>query len=67
MDRGAWWTTIHRVAKNRTRLERFSTPINKMLVCPLRIFQNAGSEKISSALGIRAEPSVQKQVVSVSP
>ena len=25
MDRGAWWATVHRVAKSRTRLKRFST------------------------------------------
>ena len=24
MDRGAWWTTVHRVAKSQTRLEGFS-------------------------------------------
>ena len=24
MDRGAWWATVHRVAKSWTRLERFS-------------------------------------------
>ena len=22
MDRGAWWATVHRVAKNQTRLEK---------------------------------------------
>ena len=25
MDRGAWWATVHRVAKSRTQLERLST------------------------------------------
>ena len=25
MDRGAWWTTVHGVAKSRTRLNRLST------------------------------------------
>ena len=25
MDRGAWWATVHRVAKNWTRLKQFST------------------------------------------
>ena len=25
MDRGAWWATVHGVAKSRTRLERLST------------------------------------------
>ena len=25
MDRGAWWATVHRVAKSRTRLKRLST------------------------------------------
>ena len=24
MDRGAWWATVHRVAKNRTRLSDFT-------------------------------------------
>ena len=24
MDRGAWWTVVHRVAKSQTRLERLS-------------------------------------------
>ena len=25
MDRGAWWATIHRVAKNQTQLKQLST------------------------------------------
>ena len=25
MDRGSWWATVHRVAKNQTRLKRLST------------------------------------------
>ena len=25
MDRGTWWTTVHRVAKSQTRLKRLST------------------------------------------
>ena len=25
MDRGAWWATVHRVAKSQTRLKRLST------------------------------------------
>ena len=25
MDRVAWWATVHRIAKNRTRLKRHST------------------------------------------
>ena len=25
MDKGAWWATVHRVAKSRTRLKRLST------------------------------------------
>ena len=25
MDRGAWWTTVHRVAKSWTRLKQIST------------------------------------------
>ena len=25
LDRGAWWATVHRVAKSRTRLKRLST------------------------------------------
>ena len=25
MDRGAWWATVHRVAKSRTRLKQLNT------------------------------------------
>ena len=25
MDRGAWWATVHRFAKNQTQLKRLST------------------------------------------
>ena len=25
MDRGSWWATVHRLAKNQTRLKRLST------------------------------------------
>ena len=25
MDREAWWTTVHRIAKSRTRLKQLST------------------------------------------
>ena len=25
MDRGAWWATVHRITKSRTRLKRLST------------------------------------------
>ena len=25
MDRGAWWATVHRVSRSRTRLKRLST------------------------------------------
>ena len=25
MDRGAWWTTVHRVVKSRTQLKRLNT------------------------------------------
>ena len=27
MDRGAWWATVHRVAKSRTGLRRLSTNV----------------------------------------
>ena len=35
MDRGAWWATVHRVAKSRTRLSdftslRFTSTVKKM-------------------------------------
>ena len=34
MDRGAWWATVHGVAKSRTRLKRLSTHIRICrLVC----------------------------------
>ena len=25
MDRGAWWATVHRIAKSQTQLKRLST------------------------------------------
>ena len=27
MDRGAWWATVHKVAKSRTQLKRLTTQI----------------------------------------
>ena len=41
MDRGAWWATIHRVAKSRTPLKQLNTifisPLNLlcMEICPM--------------------------------
>ena len=32
--RSAWWATVHRVAKNRTRLKWLSTHANVLLKCP---------------------------------
>ena len=29
MDRGAWWVTVHRVAKNQTQLKLLSTHVHK--------------------------------------
>ena len=28
MDRGAWWATVHRVAKSQTRLSNFTSLMN---------------------------------------
>ena len=33
MDRGAWWTTVHRVAKSQTRLKRLSTHTQNFPFC----------------------------------
>ena len=30
MHRGAWWATIHRVAKNQTQLKQFSTHVHML-------------------------------------
>ena len=30
MDRGAWWPTVHRVAKSQTRLKQLSTAQHSM-------------------------------------
>ena len=27
MDRGAWWVTVHRIAKSQTRLKRLNTHV----------------------------------------
>ena len=35
MDRGAWWTTVHGIAKNQTQLKRLSmhtcNPLNNLM------------------------------------
>ena len=31
MDGGAWWVTVHSVAKSRTRLEQLSTHVRQLL------------------------------------
>ena len=33
MDRGAWWTTVHRVTKNLTQLKQLSTHAHLLLNC----------------------------------
>ena len=40
MDRGAWWATVHGVAKSRTRLSDFTHKVNPIIVleCLLGIF-----------------------------
>ena len=35
MDRGAWRTTIHRVAKNQTRLKQLSTREHMIIIINL--------------------------------
>ena len=39
-DRGAWWATVHRVAKSQTQLKRFSTDahIYVLLLLPVSEF-----------------------------
>ena len=66
MDRGAWWATIHRVAKSRTRLSNFcvcvwsGTYVSWFLNCPepdlesLQCFQDITDEK---RLTCRGRPS----------
>ena len=36
MDRGAWWATVHRVAKSDTRLKRLGTHTSLCSGLPLR-------------------------------
>ena len=31
MDRGAWWATVHRVARSHTRLNRLSTHTHRTM------------------------------------
>ena len=33
MDRGAWWATVHKVAKSWTRLKRLSTTVSVQFSC----------------------------------
>ena len=43
MDRGAWWATIHGVAKNQTRLKKL---INSMaLIIPIELQVERGSKE----------------------
>ena len=36
MDRGAWWATVHGVAKSRTRLSDYTLSVAKLCVTPFR-------------------------------
>ena len=46
MDRGAWWATVHRVAKSKTRLKRLSKHIYDVTLthgtCPVSIRRISG-------------------------
>ena len=37
MDRGAWWATVHGVAKCRTRLSNFTLHSSKAQQSPLKV------------------------------
>ena len=39
MDRGAWRTTVHRVAKSQTRLEQFSTHTSLLALNKISVYQ----------------------------
>ena len=43
MDRGAWWATVHRVAKRQTQLKRHSTDSTQLADLTKRI--NSRQEK----------------------
>ena len=38
MDRGAWWATVHRVAKSRTRLSNFTLQGNQNILIYILIY-----------------------------
>ena len=41
MDRGAWWATVHRVAKSRTLLKRLSRHKSAIFLAPQRPLEEA--------------------------
>ena len=41
MDRGAWWATVRRVAKSRTRLKRLSRHKSAIFLAPQRPLEEA--------------------------
>ena len=41
MDRGAWWATVHGVAKSRTRLSGFTFTFIVALQCCVRVYSSA--------------------------
>ena len=63
MDRGAWWATVHGVAKSQTRLKRLSMPI-----CNIFIYGCAGSSLLcfSSCSYFVAVPGLPVAVASLA-
>ena len=45
MDRGAWWATVHEVAKNQTRLKELSSHAYMHMLCQT-IFQALGFDPL---------------------
>ena len=44
MDRGAWWATVHRVAKSRTRLSDFTPSLKVMYEGKMKRLQLSGND-----------------------
>ena len=67
MDRGAWWATVHRVAKSRTRLKQLSTdtcilPLYKMLICLSHAFLFRSNHCSSGKIKFKRQAQTIKEI-----
>ena len=67
MDRGAWWATVHGVAKSQTRLSNLSLSLSERTGKP-GVLQSMGSQTVRHSWAAEQQPrvTVHKQQFSTS-